>query len=350
MSGTPETVRDIYIVDGFTGSQLGTKENPYSVRGASEFDALMRFLRPNDYLAIHYAGAFKTQGVYRWGQFASRNLGKGWTVDGDAEVSLDREAISDIDGQPLYCLAGPAQSVQGITAIGNHSLIADRWKSVRQSLRTGGVLLEGDGSIDNVTFKDFGSLGAETFVAVVSEGQGPASITNSLFTDWDSSSSDTQVSVYFIAGERDSVLMEENETRATGKGNWVQGHTIYQARKGLVRNNRTFGARVGYYGDFFATKGITIETNQFWDCEHGVHLQLSPTAGDDVESPKYFSHEDYVIGENDIQSSGANVSLNTLGPSTETRFIRNIRVHPSLSLENFGATDVSRSNDCRIAA
>lgn len=340
-------LKDVYIVDGFTGLQLGTKENPYSVRGASEFDALLQFLCAQASLAVHKTGRFKTKGVYRWGQYASRNLGKDWTVDGDAEVSLDPDAITDVDSQPLYCLAGPAHLASGIRTIGNHSVLADRWKG---TLRTGGVLLEGDGAIDGVTFSDFGSLGSETFVGVVSGGTGKASISNCLFAGWNPSTSDTQVTVFMIDGERSFASMEGNETRASGAGNWVQGHTIYQASRGLVRGNRTFGARAGYYGDFWATKGITIEGNRFLGCDHGIQLQLSPTAGNDLELPKFFSHEDYTIGANEIESRLANVSLNTYGPSTSTRFIRNISVDPSLSLENFGATDVRRETICQRAA
>lgn len=343
----PVTTRDVYIVDGFTGSQEGTKENPYSVRGASEFDALMRFLRPTDSLAVHYEGRFKTAGVYRWGQYASRNLGAGWTIDGAAEIELDPDAVSIMDGQPLYCLAGPATRASGITTRGNHPALADRWTT---SLRTGGVLLEGDGAIDGVQFRAFGSRSDETFVATVADGTGPASITNCLFDDFDPASSDTQVTVFLIGGKRSFALMEGNETRASGQGNWVQGHTIYEASEGVVRNNRSTGAKVGYYADFWTNRNRTIQNNHFLGCEHGVQLTLSPTAGDDPDLPKYFSHEDYTIGWNEIESSGANVSLNTLGPSTATRFIRNIEVDSRLSLENYGATDVRRTVPCRMAA
>jgi len=88
--------RDVYVVDGFTGLQLGTKANPYSVRGAAEFDALLAFLLNQDNLAVHFAGSFATRGVYRWGQFAGRNLGKNWTVDGGAEITIDPNSVTDV--------------------------------------------------------------------------------------------------------------------------------------------------------------------------------------------------------------------------------------------------------------
>lgn len=293
-------------------------------------------LLPESDIALHLTGSLKTKGVYRWGQLASRNLGQGWTVDGDAEISLYSPV--DMDSQPLFCLAGPAKSVTGITVRGNHSILADGW---RGSLRTGGVLLEGDGSIDRVTFRDFGSHGAESFMGVVAGGTDEASITNCLFTDFVPSASDTQVTVFLIEGERSFGRLEGNEVRASGEGNWVQGYCIYQASKGLVRGNKTAGARTGYYGDFWKTKGITIEENQFLACEHGVQLKLSPTP---PEIAWNFSHEDYTIALNKIESSGANVSIDTVGPVTATRYIRNIAVHSSLSLENFGG-EVTRFGD-----
>jgi hypothetical protein len=339
--------KDVHIVDSFSGLQLGTRDNPYSARSTLEFDGLMRLLQSDDSLALHLTGRFGTKGVYRWGQYASRNLGRDWTVDGEAELSLDPSAIADVDGQPLYCLAGPARSVTGIGTIGNHSRLADRWKSRGQSLRTGAVLIEGDGSIDDVTLSDFGSLGAETFVAIVAKGSGQASITRTHFKDFDPSTSDSQVTVRAVTGmesepglPRPFVLMEENLTEASGS-NLVQAHTIYQALRGLVRYNTGRGIDIGYYGDYYATKGIKIVDNDF-ECRHGVALYLSPTAGADTELPKSFSHEDYTIGWNRIVSSGANVSLNTNGPSTATRFIRHIAVDARLSLESFGDIDITR--------
>jgi hypothetical protein len=315
---------------------------------SNDLDLQLAALPKDEALAIHLSGSLETKGVYRAGQYESRNLGKGWTFDGDAEISL--VAPFGMDSQLLCLLSGPAQSVKGISLRGNQSLLAPGWQG---ALRTGGVWLDGDGAIDHVTFHDFGARGIEAFVAVIADGSGAASITNCLFTDWVASASNTQVTVFLIAGTRDpaapgliagsrsSCLMEGNETQA-GAGNWVQGHTIYQVTGGTVRNNKTTGARIGYYGDYFATKGITIEGNQFLGCEHGVQLQLSPTGETDAD-PAYFSHENYTIGPNAIQSTGANVMLDTLGPSTATSYIRNIAVDASLSLENNGATNVTRT-------
>jgi hypothetical protein len=314
--------------------------SPTDAPDAESFDALLLSLIAEDSLAIHLSGSFKTKGVYRWGRHASRNLGKNWTVDGDAEISLDPGAISVVDGQPLFCLAGPAHSVREITTVGNHSALADMWRAERKMLRTGSVLLYGDGAIDGVPLKNFGALRApgqpkevssETFIIEI---VGSGSITNCPFSDYDPASSDDQVTVRRIMGSENGemitdkpCLMEGNRTEASGD-NQVQAHTIYWARNGTVRKNITRGVKVGYYGDWGVTKGIEIYENDFEALDHGVQLKLSP--GQD------FSHEDYTIGPNKIISRGANVSIDTVGPPTATRYIRGIRIHSSLSLENFG--------------
>lgn len=327
---------EIWITDSFAGPQLGTRDNPFSVRRALELDALLASLLHVEGLALHFYGSFKTKGVYRWGQYATRNLGKGWTVEGDAEISL--EPI-EIDSQPIYCLAGPASRVSQIRTTGNHSKFVEDWTG---TLRTGGVLLEGDGSIDGVTFSDFGSFGAETFVAIITGGSGEASIKNCVYWNHDPSASNDQVTVFAIMGMekepgplRSFALMEKNQTTALGS-KLVQAHTIYQTSNGLIHHNKSIGADVHVYGDYYATKGVVIEENEAENCVHGVQLKLSPTAGDDTELPKSFSHENYTIGVNRFQSSGANVSLDTVGPSTPARYIKGIKVHSSLTLENFG--------------
>jgi hypothetical protein len=304
-------------------------------------DDRLAALAGEDGVALHLIGSFTTAGVYRWGKYANRNLGKGWTVDGDAEISLIPEQV---DNQPIYCLAGPALSITGITVRGNHSAIAKDWQG---SLRTGGVLLEGTALIDRVTFNDFGAIGAETFVAEI---VGSGDITNCLYTEHNPSFSNDQVTVFrTIASENgDKVSLvrsvHQNNTTNTPGSKLVQAHTIYQS-PGQVRFNKSIGADVLYYGDYFNNSDITIEENQADDCVHGVQLKLSPIAGNDTEMPKHFSHENYTIGVNRFASKGANVSLDTCGPTTATRYIRNIKVHNALSLENFGGEVVRFGDD-----
>ena len=279
-----------------------------------------------------------------------------------------------------------AQAVRNLTLNASHTALADRWRAKDCVLKTGGVILQGhNAAIESCRFRNFGALknstreSAECFPAVIcgamgapdrdkiarldpethvfdSEGE-PSHITDCVFEDYAPAASDDQVTVFMIVGAvgepggwqtgdwrhtyRRDCHQSGNVVSVSGR-NLVQGHTIYQALKGRVSGNRTAGADIGYYGDFYKTKGIEIEDNDFEHCRHGVQLLLSPTAGGDPDLPKSFSHENYAIGANRITSSGANVSLSTLGPSTPTRFIRDISVHPSLSLENYGAENVTR--------
>jgi hypothetical protein len=300
----------------------------------NDLDAQLAALPKDEALGIHLSGSLVTQGVYRAGQFASRNLGTGWTVDGDAEISL----VSPVgmDSQLLCLLSGPAQSVNGLSFRGNQSKLAPTWQG---PLRTGAVWLDGDGAIDHVAFHDFGAIGKETFVAVVAEGFGRASITNYRFTDFVPSASDTQVSVSMIAGEYEMALMETNDTDAP-RG-WVQAHTIYRAKNGIVRNNKT-KCRIGYYADYFGNKNRTIVGNEFTEAEYGIQLQLSPTGENGID-PAYFFHEIYTIGPNVIQSTGPNVLLDPMGPQTATRYMRNFQIDAGLTMENRGATGVVRT-------
>lgn len=310
------------------------------------FDERVGELLAKPDIALHLTGSLKTKGVYRWGQYATRNLGKGWTVDGDAEIFLEP---TQEDNQPVYCLAGPAARVSGIRTRGNHSTLVNRWTG---SLRTGGVLLEGDGVIDGVSFADFGSHGAETFVGIVTGGSGPAAITNCVYWNHDAPSSNDQVSVFVIMGLeftpgplRSVALMEGNQVTAPNSKQ-VQAHTIYQTTQGLIQHNKSIGADVFVYGDYFVTKGIAIKENVAENCIHGVQLKLSPGAS----GSEPFSHEDYKIGVNKFESSGAAVSLDTVGPATAQRYIRNIAVDASLSVEALGGAQFNWINQQRASS
>jgi hypothetical protein len=342
-------MRDVYVVNDFAGAQTGTKDNPYVARGAREFDRLMSSLVAEDDLAHHWTGRFGTRGAYRWGAYADANwrAGRNWSIEGDFTLSIDPDAIPDdeIDSQPLFCIASRndavAPRVKGGTLIGNHSVLAERWRAQGKTLRTGGPLLYGDARLDSVTVRDCGSLGAESFVAEI---VGTGAIVGCTYTDHDPSASDDQVTVFRVIGSENCewmsgtpCLMERNTTN-TPASKLVQAHCVYSC-PGVVRNNKSVGAQVFYYGDYCGTRDVTIEENEADDCEHGVQLKLSPTP---LPFAERFFHERYTIGPNRFRSSGANVSLDTCGPPTPTRFIRDIKVDSSLSLENFGATNVTR--------
>ena len=260
----------------------------------ADLDAVLKSLPQDEALALHLSGSLETAGVYRAGQYRSRNLGTGWTIDGDAEIS----SLSPGQGWTANCSPSlrPSAIRERVVLRGNQSSSPPDGASAPH----GGVWLDGDGVIDHVTLHDFGARGKEAFVATVAEGSGPASITNCLFTDFVPRASDTQVTVFMIAGEYDLALHEGNETDAPE--GWVQGHTIYRAKQGIARSNKT-KCRIGYYADYFGNKNRTIVGNEFTGAEYGIQIQLSPT-GDDGIDPAYFSHENYTIGPNVIQSTG----------------------------------------------
>lgn len=303
----------------------------------NDLDAQLALLPKDEAVGVRLSGSLETRGVYRAGAFASRNLGQGWAVDGDAEISLASPV--GMDSQLLCLLSGPAQSVKGLSFRGNQSVLAPGWQG---PLRTGAVWLDGDGSIDHVTLHDFGARGKETFVLAVAEGAGRASITNYRFLDFVDWASDTQVSVSMIAGEYEEALFEGNDTDAPH--GWVQAHTIYRAKQGIIRGNKS-KCLVGYYADYFTNKNRRFEGNEFTEALYGIQLQLSPTGEFGID-PAYFSHEDYTIdASNTIASSGPNIYLNTFGPSTATRYIRRITYDAKFSLENVanGATEVVKT-------
>jgi hypothetical protein len=65
---------ELWIANDFSGVQKGTKENPYSVRTAAEYDALLTsFLYDENHwfrrgLELHFGdGDFYTAGCYEFG-------------------------------------------------------------------------------------------------------------------------------------------------------------------------------------------------------------------------------------------------------------------------------------------
>jgi hypothetical protein len=70
---------EIWIANEATCAEYGTKDNPFAVQTAEAFDKLLDSLRHIDGLSVHLNGAFRTRGAYRWGEYASRNLGNLWT-------------------------------------------------------------------------------------------------------------------------------------------------------------------------------------------------------------------------------------------------------------------------------
>ena len=137
------------------------------------------------------------------------------------------------------------------------------------------------------------------------------------------------------------------DTTSSGE-NHMQGHTIYQALSGKIMHNTAKGIQVQTYGDYLTTRGVEVDFNTAVDCYHAVQLMLSPPTvpPDDeitIRLKEQFSHSDYKIGvNNQFSTRGANVRLDTLGPSTPTRFIRNIEVPMKYTLDDKGVEGLVR--------
>src|SRR4051812_1580907 len=98
---------EIYIVNDFSGIQKGTKDNPYSVTTAAEWDKLItsflydenNFFRRG--LELHIGdGDFYTAGCYEFGGMATKDrprIGPDWKVygSGSTRINLDPTAIPD---------------------------------------------------------------------------------------------------------------------------------------------------------------------------------------------------------------------------------------------------------------
>ena len=288
--------------------------------------------------------------------------------------------------EEVWALQPRGQAVRGGTLDLQFSRAVDRWRAKGKMLRIGAVALAGhQAAIEGVHVTNYGAYKYEGFPLYIQGAYGmydrnliaeldPAThifdadlpdeqcshITDCLADGYvELSDVGDQVTVNAIMGSigertpgewrtsyRAYCYQTGNRTVASGS-NAVQGHTVYQSLRALVEKNKTEGAQVGYYGDFYKTKGVVIQGNEFGTeaapCYYGIQLLLSPVAAGMGNAADDFSHEDYVIGPNKIVSRSANVKLDTLGPTTATRYIRNIATDASLSLDNRGATGVTRT-------
>lgn len=291
------------------------------------------------------------------------------------EARFDHARVNQHTPEDVWNMLPRGQSVSNLNIDLQYSAAVDRWKSFGKKLRVGAGLLGGhQASYKNLLVVNWGALGCESFPLYIQGSVGkydrdliakldPAKyvfdanlpddecshIVGCVFKGFANADTDDQVSLMFIAGgtgertpgewvQHMRAFAYQRGNTAAGTGmNRVQGHTIYQSLRGDVSDNVTGGCSVGYYGDFYSTRGVHIHDNTFLDCRfHGVQLQLSPTG----PGADQYSHEGYVIGKNRITSHGPNVLLDTVGPPTATRFIRNIKVEADLTLENRGAENV----------
>jgi hypothetical protein len=281
--------------------------------------------------------------------------------------------------EETWALLPRGQAIRKLNFDLQYSKAVARWKAKGAKLRIGAAILSGhEAAIEDVHITNYGAWGQEVFPLVIDGGIGQpdrnaiALLDPALYifdagipddqcshitgctVDGYCEDSNDQVTVRMIVGNSGEIAPDVwrqhfrafayqsgNHTIATGK-NIVQCHTIYQSLRGRIDNNSWTGVQVGVYGDYCTTKGLNVLANE-GDANYGMEFFLSPTAGASKTFADQFSHENYIIGPNKLASKVADVRIDTLGPSTATRFIRNISVDASLSLSNNGATNVTRT-------
>lgn len=364
-------------------------------RDGARFDALMRGHASDDDLHVSLAdGIYYTAGTRQWLESGSGfRMGRHWTFDlsPGAIVRWDVDAVPDeeiddvprhlflstearllpdadkLDPQDVWDLLPRGQAVRGGTLDLQYTKAVERWRKAGKKLSIGGVLLSGHQAVIETHVTNYGAWGCENFPLVITGAIGQpdrdaiakvdpekyvldadlpdekcSHITNCLADGYVPEESNDQVTVRMIVGnmgernpgewvqhKRAFAYQRGSRTIASGE-NLVQAHTIYQSLRGSIDHNYSSGARVGVYGDFYSSKGLSIELNEFLGCDHGVAFLLSPTG----PGHEQYSHEDHTIGLNRIESAGANVYLDPVGEQTATRFMRNISVDASLTLDD----------------
>jgi hypothetical protein len=306
------------------------------------------------------------------------------TTEARFDANLNNHTPVDV-----WNLRPRGQTVRNLTFDLQFPAASARWRARNKKLCIGAVHLGGhQAAIENSTVRNWGADRVESFPFYIQGATGAydrnliaqldpaqyiydAGVPDAQCSHITGCHTDSYVRIYHGELENDLVTVRyiAGSIGETAPGQWVQhmrafayqtgnstfasdpnhvqAHTLYQCLRGKVANNYSNGAFVGYYGDFYATKGVEIRDNAFLACYHGVQLLLAPPKPDNPQWPPdnaRYSHENYVIGPNTVTGNGPNVLLDTLGPSTATRYIRNISVDINLSLQNNGATNVTRTS------
>ncbi|MFA6897893.1 MAG: MBG domain-containing protein, partial [Candidatus Paceibacterota bacterium] len=285
------------------------------------------------------------------------------------------------------------QFVKDLTIDGNFSQIIGGFKNNNKKIRISGLSIYGDhSSVENIRATDFGSNYSdwESFPVMISGAQADTApnnyvfdagcqgsecshITNSVYYGSVDPNATSQITVFTITGSyngnpydrsrvdnfREYAYLTGNRVELAdsktpinsisqawltktgdgflgGEGNYVQGYTLYNVKKGLVQNNSTLNASAGYYTDFWSQSNIDIINNKFERARNGVVLQTAPAAN--------FNHTNYNISNNTITTipsqDGARAAIRirravfdsepfTFYPPAETiapRFIKNIKI------------------------
>lgn len=288
-------------------------------------------------------------------------------------------------GEEAFAAISTHISVKNVKLVANYSKLASRARAlgVKQFAVAGCGLQGHDAQID-VSLSDFGAYGREGFPVWIAGADNsfdtyplysidpahlfdentPASSITYKFGDFVPDASPDQVTVGMIMGafcpanlqpspwkmwgpwrnmmRRDASLKFDVNVPA-GKWNAVQGGTVYQSLHATI-DGRTQNALVGYYSDYYKSKGVHIlPTCSFKGGDYGVMVRLSPTASGYPDLPPDFSAEDFVIEKFESSARKSDVFLNAdlmadpvtgkiVTKNPPTRYLRNIAVDERLSV------------------
>lgn len=287
-------------------------------------------------------------------------------------------------GEEAWAAVSAHIAVRNVRLVGNYSRLAPRAHAlgVKQFAIAGCGLQGHDAQQSGITLVDFGAYGREAFPvwivgadnsfdtfplygvdpSHVFDADTPASSLEYKFEGFVPEASTDQVTVGMITGalcpanmqpspwkmwgpyrhimRRDARLTFDVEAPA-GKWNAVQGGTVYQSLHATI-DGRTRGASVGYYSDYYKSKGVHILPScSFMGGEWGAVVRLSPTAGvppnDYPELPPEFSAEDFVIEKFECDARSGDLFLNAdllpgVAKNPPTRYLRNIAVDERLRI------------------
>lgn len=378
---------EVWISGTFSGSQNGTKTNPYTARNAAEFDALMGSFASDELVVSFWPDQYYTKGEYEWGQYAGANwrMGKRWQIEGNGSTLTVQPEFVDsaplhmictreqltfpetrtVTGEQVWAGLPVGQAVRNLNFDAKHSVLADRWKAADCLLKTGATILQGhNAAIEKCGAHNFGALRnskgeyAEAFPFMICGAMGapdrdalatldpekyifdaegtPSHIIDCTFTGYDPSSSDDQVTVF-------AITTSVGEPGGWNTGNWKQlfranayqtGNSVVASGNNLVQAHTIYEVLKGTIrgntsvGAYVGTYGDFYSTKNLDIYENSFRQTwqgIRILLSPDGSNPQDFYHEGYNIGPNDIESSDVDVYIDTLANLRPTSATRYIR-------------------------
>jgi hypothetical protein len=289
-------------------------------------------------------------------------------------------------GDDAYNAISAHINVRNVRLVLNYSKLAPRARAlgIKQFAIAGCGVQGNDAQLSGITIVDAGAYGREAFPVFIAgvdnsfdayalypladvrtfDENTPASSIEYKFEGFVPEQTTTQVTVGMITGalcpanlqpspwkmwgpwrhmmRRDAKLVFDVEAPA-GKWNAVQGGTVYQSLHATI-DGRTRGASVGYYSDYYKSKGVHIlPTCSFKGGEYGAIIRLSPTAAGYPDLPADFSAEDFIIEKFECDARNTDVFLQAdlmadpetgqpVAKNPPTRYLRNIAIDERLTV------------------